>query len=305
MPNKKLLANSYDFLMFDLQPIKETQCMNYNSDYILIRPKKSGCILHLSNTQHALNKNQLILLSPFTPFQFSSTKKQSSTTQYGDILFFRLKALGQTFIDSIQFQHVKNMLKKSRNSSLFIGDSINNIQSDIDTIDNSFEFKHVITVLNVFEKLSKISPSCYLSNNQTHLQDTKKVEDRVDFVKEFINNNLTESLSVSTVAKKLYMANSTFSRFFHANVGITFRQYLITKRVKKATKYLICTDWSISYIGAEVGFLSLSNFNSKFKSLLHVTPREYRHTHIDMRIGIECRKSIKGQLQKQLNVPNL
>lgn len=257
--------------------------------------------MHLSDKSHALDKNQLILLSPFTPFQFISAQKDPINEDHGHVLYFRLKALGRTFVDSIQFQQVKTMLEKSRDASLFTGDSIKNILFELNKIDNSFDFKHVITVLNIFENLSKISPERYLSKDKAHIQDTQKVEDRIELAKKFINNNLADSLSVSKVAKQLYMADSTFSRFFHANVGITFRQYLISKRVKQATKYLISTDWSISYIGAEVGFLSLSNFNAKFKSLLNVTPREYRHTHLNMRVGIESRQSIKGQLQKQLN----
>lgn len=96
------------------------------------------------------------------------------------------------------------------------------------------------------------------------------------------------------------MAESTFSRFFHANLGVTFRQYLIEQRVKQAARYLVSTDWSVAHIGAEVGFSSLSNFNAKFKSILRVTPREYRTNHLDMRQGIEQTASVQGQVQKQM-----
>ena len=61
------------------------------------------------------------------------------------------------------------------------------------------------------------------------------------------------------------------------------------------------TDWTIAYIGAEVGFSSLSNFNEKFKTLLHVTPRYYRANHLSLRENIDNSQSIQGQLQKQFH----
>ncbi|MDN3686128.1 AraC family transcriptional regulator [Vibrio sinaloensis] len=102
----------------------------------------------------------------------------------------------------------------------------------------------------------------------------RKTEDRLQVALEYIEDNLSEPLSVAQVSQQVHMAESTFSRFFHSNKGITFKQYLIEQRVRQAARYLVSTDWSIATISAEVGFSSLSNFNAKFKNLLRVTPKK-------------------------------
>lgn len=297
---QRVIANTPKFQMFDLQKIEETEHMIFGADYILIRPKTAGCTLHLANTHFQLRVGQLILLAPFNPFRLSLDQHQKVPTDC-DTLHFRLNAMGQTFVDSVQFFPIKSMLEQSRNGTLFEGQDISDIHHILDKMENSFEFSQVLNLLGLLEKLSAMTPALYLANNRFEVNNIKRTESRVHIAQEYIANNLAEQLSVALVAEQLHMAESTFSRFFHANLGITFRQYVIEQRVRQAARYLVMTDWTIAHIGSEVGFSSLSNFNSKFKSLLRVTPREYRASHIDMRKDIESSRAVEGQIQKQLS----
>ncbi|MGR5076334.1 helix-turn-helix domain-containing protein [Photobacterium swingsii] len=297
---QRVIANTPKFLMFDLQKVEETEHMIFGADYILIRPKTSGCTLHLANTHYRLRACQLVLLAPFNPFRLTlETTRQHGATDC-DVLHFRLNALGQTFVDSVQFKTIKNMLDESRRGLLFEGCQNNEIHALLDNMENTFEFSQVLNLLRLLENLSQLSPQRYLIDNSFEVSNIKRTENRVQMVQDYIAENLAESISVTVLAEKLHMADSTFSRFFHANLGITFRQYLIEQRVRQAARYLVSTDWTIARIGSEVGFSSLSNFNSKFKSLLGMTPRQYRSNHIDMRKDIESSRAVEGQLQKQL-----
>lgn len=297
---QRVIANTPKFLMFDLQKVEETEHMIFGADYILIRPRTAGCTLHLANTHDRLRVGQLVLLAPFNPFRLSLEQNQGKEPTDCDVLHFRLNALGQTFVDSVQFYTIKTMLEQSRNGVLFEGEGISGINDILDCMENTFEFSQVLNLLGLLEKLSKLTPKCYLTDNSFEISNIKRTENRVQIAQEYIANNLAEPLSVAMVAEQLHMADSTFSRFFHANLGVTFRQYVIEQRVKQAARYLVSTDWTIAHIGSEVGFSSLSNFNSKFKSLLRVTPREYRASHIDMRKDIANSRAVEGQIQKQL-----
>lgn len=294
---QRVVSNTPEFLMFDLQKIEETKHMIFGADYILIRPKTAGCTLHLASTHYPLKAGQLFLLAPFNPFRLSiDTRKTSADC---DVLHFRLNALGQTFVDSVQFKPIKSMLDQSRSGMLFEGEQVVPLFRYLDSMENTFEFRQVLNLLGLLESLSQLEPTQYLINNCIEISNTQRTENRVQVALKYIASNLAESLSVAKVAEQLHMAESTFSRFFHANMGITFRQYIIEQRVRQAARYLVSTDWSIAHIGSEVGFSSLSNFNAKFKSLLGVTPREYRASHLDMRKDIDQSLSVEGQIQKQ------
>lgn len=294
---QRIIANTPKFLMFDLQPLIENNNFIFGADYLLIRPKKNGCILHLTSTEIPLVVGQLVLLAPFNPFKISVNTL--NTTSAGDVLHFRLNALGQTFIDSIQFTDIKNMLDDAKQGLLFESEWLEPLFDIIDNIENTFDFKQLLNILMLLDQLTKTKPKQILETHQLAFSTTKRTENRVDIVLQYIATNLAEPLTVTVVAQQLHMAESTFSRFFHTHLGVTFRQYLIEQRVKQAARYLVSTDWTIAYIGAEVGFSSLSNFNEKFKTLLHVTPRHYRNNHLSLRENIGNSQSIQGQLQKQ------
>ncbi|MGF1735535.1 helix-turn-helix transcriptional regulator [Photobacterium satsumensis] len=296
---QRVIANTPKFLMFDLQKVSETKHMIFGADYILVAPRTAGCTLHLASTQYRLKVGQLVLLAPFNPFRLSLFSSGGQRKADCDVLHFRLNALGQTFVDSIQFQAIKQMLDDSRSGLLFDDPQGDAIQQYIEPMVNTFDFIQVLNLLGLLNHLSVKKPLCCLINNCVEISNSKRAEDRVHTALKYIDQHLGESISVAKVADQLHMADSTFSRFFHANMGITFRQYLIEQRVRQAARYLVTTDWSIAHIGTEVGFSSLSNFNAKFKGLLKVTPREYRAKHIDMREGIDTSRSIAGQVTKQ------
>ncbi|MGF1725404.1 helix-turn-helix domain-containing protein [Photobacterium nomapromontoriensis] len=215
------------------------------------------------------------------------------------MLHFRLNALGQTFIDSVQFSDIKLMLENARNGSLFNIDADSYVNIYLKAVNNTYEFSQVLNLLSLLEALSKQTHTC-LTDYNFDIVNSQRIEDKVRIVLKYIADNLAEPLSVTMVADQLYMADSTFSRFFHANLGVTFRQYLIEQRVRQAARYLVTTDWSIARIGAEVGFSSLSNFNAKFKSVIRVTPREYRASHLNKHHYLATHRSVVGQLQNQL-----
>ncbi|MCQ1058176.1 helix-turn-helix domain-containing protein [Photobacterium sp. DNB23_23_1] len=297
---QRVIANTPKFLLFDLQSALETKHLLFCADYVLVWPRNSGCTLYLGTSSHNIAPGQLALLAPFSPhrFEFESTNKGGVETQC-DVLHFRLNALGQTFIDSVQFSAIKQMLDKARSGYLFDVAADSNVNKYLQVINNSYDFSQVLNLLHLLEVLSTQTRNC-LTDCDYDVVDSQRIENKVRIVLKYIEENLGEPLSVTMVANQLHMADSTFSRFFHANLGVTFRQYLIEQRVRQAVRYLITTDWTIAQIGAEVGFSSLSNFNAKFKNIIRVTPREYRASHLNKQHYHANYRSVVGQLQNQL-----
>ncbi|KLV05582.1 transcriptional regulator [Photobacterium aquae] len=297
---QRVIANTPKFLLFDLQAAKQTEHLLFCADYVLVWPRTTSCSLFLGATVHKLSPGQLVLLTPFSPhrFEFQPADKNNIAEEC-DVLHFRLNALGQTFIDSIQFSDIKLMLENARGGSIFDISPGSSVHTYLNAVNNSYEFSQVLNLLGLLEALSRQSYSS-LSDCNFDIVNSQRIEDKVRIALKYIADNLAEPLSVATVANQIHMADSTFSRFFHANLGITFKQYLIEQRVRQAARYLVTTDWSIAHIGTEVGFSSLSNFNAKFKSVIRVTPREYRASHLNKHHYVATHRSVVGQLQNQL-----
>jgi two-component system response regulator YesN len=90
--------------------------------------------------------------------------------------------------------------------------------------------------------------------------------------------NFSDNLSLNDVANHLNVSSEHLSRIFSDKMGISFTQYMIDFRIKKAQKYLINTRMSINEISKQVGFNSAEHFCRCFKKVTGNTPTHYRKT---------------------------
>jgi len=72
-----------------------------------------------------------------------------------------------------------------------------------------------------------------------------------------------------------YSAEHT-SRIFKSTLGITYKKYLTTLRIKKACILLVETNKKINDIYHECGFISQNTFNESFRKQMKCSPEEYR-----------------------------
>jgi AraC-like DNA-binding protein len=93
----------------------------------------------------------------------------------------------------------------------------------------------------------------------------------------YLVDNFSENISLSQVAKRLGYNEKYLSHTLHSLTGVHFRKLLNSYRIDHAKKLLTGScDMNISEIAASCGFNSLNTFNREFKTIVGVTPSEYR-----------------------------
>ncbi|OSY88583.1 hypothetical protein WH52_05730 [Tenacibaculum holothuriorum] len=102
--------------------------------------------------------------------------------------------------------------------------------------------------------------------------------DTVIGLRNYINNNFSEKLNLDLFSRIRFVSKYHLLRLFKRYYGQTPNQYLINKRIEKAKEY-IKDGLSISDTCHEVGFESLSSFNSLFKRKTGFTPRAYQKSN--------------------------
>src|SRR6476659_1590778 len=85
-----------------------------------------------------------------------------------------------------------------------------------------------------------------------------------------------EPLDVSAVASVAHMSEAHFSRSFRAVFGETPHHYLQRRRVERSMFMLRETERDITDICLDVGFNSLGTFSRTFRSIVGLSPSEYR-----------------------------
>ena len=93
---------------------------------------------------------------------------------------------------------------------------------------------------------------------------------------EYIRSHLTESMSVSDIAREVQLSESAFAHTFRATIGVSPYQFLKSERLAAARRMLISRSGiSVSEVARAVGYSSASHFITEFKRRYAVTPREY------------------------------
>lgn len=92
---------------------------------------------------------------------------------------------------------------------------------------------------------------------------------------DYMDANITKGVTLSAVAKKAGLSESAFSRRFSALNGISFKQYVVEKRIQLAIELLQTTNRKMIDIALDSGFDSISGFYAAFKKKTGTTPNKF------------------------------
>ena len=95
---------------------------------------------------------------------------------------------------------------------------------------------------------------------------------------EYIEDNLTEPIKTENIADHLYCSKSTIEKLFRYVNNISIRDYIIRRRMSKASKEIVThPEKSLLEIGIEYGYGSSEAFGRAFYSVWQVSPSEFRN----------------------------
>lgn len=98
-------------------------------------------------------------------------------------------------------------------------------------------------------------------------------------LKQVIENNLFNPLSLEQLAFICHMSLSTFKREFKKSFAETPARYIKQRRLKEAKKRLLTTEDSITEIAFSLGFVDVSTFSANFQAAFQQSPSQYRVNH--------------------------
>lgn len=112
------------------------------------------------------------------------------------------------------------------------------------------------------------------SSTQRQLEEYKS---RVNNAIDFIESNLSDSLSLDSISQAANFSKYHFHRIFHAMIGETPFQFINRIRLERAASQInTLPQKSISEIAFDCGFSDLSVFSRNFKQYFAYAPSAYR-----------------------------
>jgi len=114
------------------------------------------------------------------------------------------------------------------------------------------------------------------------LQDELKTEGAlprhslVARIRQFIQERLSEDVSLQAIADEVYMHPTHVSKLFKKETGETISDYLLRLRMEKAVHLLKDSRYKVYEISARIGYKNPTYFIKVFKERFGVTPQDFR-----------------------------
>lgn len=135
------------------------------------------------------------------------------------------------------------------------------------------DFLSCLLVIELFVLLSRTLKQEW---EQSAKNRNLKLHELLNIAKEYIDNNYDKDLTLTHVAKYIYLSDSYFAHSFKDKFGISPKSYILKVRIEAAKEYLKNTDTKVADVAKIVGFSSQQRFNDIFKKHENITPLNYR-----------------------------
>ena len=91
-------------------------------------------------------------------------------------------------------------------------------------------------------------------------------------VVDFIDSNISDDLSILTLARRAHLSPFHFARLFRRTVGVPPHQFVLRLRVQRAIALAKSRDLTFTQIAAECGFHDHAHLTRAFRRVLGTTP---------------------------------
>ncbi len=139
-----------------------------------------------------------------------------------------------------------------------------------DLLDRSNFTKFFIFLNQLYQKHSGIKTEADSKINNLTKQSTKQI----DFLKSYIHQHITETLSTKVLANTLFLSPTYLCRLFKETTGTTLHKYITAQRITLA-KGLLAEGVSVTDTCSACGFNDYSNFLKAFTKTVGISPKKY------------------------------
>ena len=179
-------------------------------------------------------------------------------------------------VTSLSFDQMLNRNRCILAASYFLCENL-----PLDFIYTHAGFKSEVSFFRCFKKLMGTTPSKYrdgslCSGQQNQIYRGMIMDDRLLSVMRYLYNNISEPISLSSMARDTFVSPNIIRSLIDKAFGISYKDILSLFRIRYAESLLSATDLYLMDIAVLVGFNSVSTFSRRFKEINGETPNEYR-----------------------------
>ncbi|MBR5157517.1 MAG: helix-turn-helix domain-containing protein [Clostridia bacterium] len=252
--------------------------INRHDHYEMAYIKKGSAIYQVEGVDVNMTPNSIIIIKPERTHKFIVKSESCEFI----VLSFKFKPQKDDlashvslndFIEYIEDDATGDFIHLKLNKKNDIVHVMNRILRERMKYQVWGDFLSCLLIMELFVLLSRTLKQEW---EQSAKNRNLKLHELLNISKEYIDNNYAKELTLSQVAKYIYLSDSYFAHSFKDKFGISPKSYLLKVRIEAAKELLENTDSKIADVALSVGFSSQQRFNDIFRKNTKMTPLKYR-----------------------------
>lgn len=111
-------------------------------------------------------------------------------------------------------------------------------------------------------------------NNESNVYLRYPNNELVGNILEYINKNISETVTIEAIAKELFISSSYACRVFKSETGTTINKYITARKISLA-KSILANGCSVKEACERSGFNDYANFIKVFSKVVGMSPKKY------------------------------
>ncbi len=252
----------------------KTKKIKSNKYYKVLCIFSGNCNVKLNNKSQGCGTDNIILISPNNEIDIESKSNQPLITYELSITIELLNKLSDEEVDLVRsFNTVPfecAVIDANTETNMLIKNILRKLvylkEENNEFADNLY-IKSMMSIVLVL-----VLRSCIYAEPKQKIRKSKPF--LVDDIFTYINNHITEEISLDHLEKEFYVSKFHISREFKKATGLTLHRYIVKTKLDLCKK-LIEEGNAIVDIARICGIGSYNNLFRAFKKEFGITPKEY------------------------------
>lgn len=253
---------------------------NIHDNYEMVYMKKGSAVFNISGESVSLSPHNIVIIKPRQWHKFEVKSPSCEFIVFSFLFDSKKEVINaesiaglEDFVDNIRELEKKSFITLSPGPKNDVITILRRILRERDKKGDWSDFLVYLLFLELFVHISRIIKQEWEENTRCRSTNLKE---SLNSAREYILTNYYKDITLSDVAKYVFLSESYFAHCFKDQFGTSPKNYILKVRIEVSKDMLAKTDMKISDIASSVGFLSQQRFNDIFKKMEHMTPLKYR-----------------------------
>jgi AraC-like DNA-binding protein len=250
---------------------------HFHPEYELVWIEGADGNRHIGQHFSRFRGSDLVLIGSYIPHLNFDYGIRTSYEEV--VVHIRQDFLKDTFSTAPELKVVQQLLELAQHGIAFGEKTKSKVGPRLKTLPSLSHFEQFLELLSIFHVLRQAEDKVLLHPEPVKNQYTRKDQDRLRAIYEYIDKNYQQSIDMEEVAQLSNLSKAAFCRYFKKMTRLTFTEFVNHYRIDKAKKLLLL-DKNVTETCYASGFESLSYFNRTFKKVTGKNPLAFKKEHL-------------------------